>query len=137
MGSGTHGGFGHTAGSQVRFRKGHPRPEIVKDLSMALNPETYAQAVADKYNIHMKGSGYTIKIVYDPFISRGRYGKTSKDDPFQIHIGPDAFISEEELANTIAHELNHARDFIKGGSAPENRAYKSGNALAEYIRGER
>lgn len=57
-----------------------------------------------------------------------------------IELGPSAFVSEEELANTIAHELNHARSFLKGGNAPESGitgAYHAGDTLAEYIRGER
>ena len=48
-----------------------------------------------------------------------------------------AFVSEEELANTIAHELNHCRSYLKGGDAPEETAYPAGDALASYIRGER
>lgn len=64
-------------------------------------------------------------------------GKTSAKDPYKTMIGPSAFVSEEELANTIAHELNHARSFIKGGTAPESIAYAAGNLLASYIRGER
>ena len=50
-----------------------------------------------------------------------------------------AFVSEEELANTIAHELNHARSFIKGGYASEKGiygGYHAGDTLAKYIRGE-
>ena len=43
----------------------------------------------------------------------------------------------DEQANTIAHELNHARDFIRGGIAPESSAYSSGNALSDYIMGGR
>ena len=43
---------------------------------------------------------------------------------------------ESELANTIAHELNHSRSFIKGGNAPEKTAYGSGNKLSKYIGGK-
>lgn len=57
------------------------------------------------------------------------------ENPYVIELGPGAFLSEVELANTIAHELNHARSFIKGGNAPERTAYRSGNTLAKYIRG--
>lgn len=46
-------------------------------------------------------------------------------------------MNEEELANTIAYELNHARSRLKGGSASECTTYNDGNALADYIRGER
>jgi hypothetical protein len=48
-------------------------------------------------------------------------------------IWPDALMSETELANTIAHELNHARDFLRGGKAEETPAYAAGNALADFI----
>ena len=67
----------------------------------------------------------------------GIYGKTRKTNPNVIEIGPDALISETELANTIAHELNHARDFIRGGVAPEPPAYNAGYALSDYINGGR
>lgn len=46
-------------------------------------------------------------------------------------------MSEMKLANTIAHELNHARDFLHGGKAEEAPAYAAGNALADYILGGR
>lgn len=60
-----------------------------------------------------------------------------KDRPDIIELGPKVFASEKELANTIAHELNHARSFLKGGNASEKTAYASGDALEEYIRGKR
>ena len=31
--------------------------------------------------------------------------------------------------------IYHARDFIRGGIAPESSAYSSGNALSDYIMG--
>ena len=40
-----------------------------------------------------------------------------------------AYINEEELARTIAHELNHARSWLKGGRAPEDLAKAAENAL--------
>lgn len=54
-----------------------------------------------------------------------------------IEIEPDALMSEAELINTIAHALNHARDFIRGGIVPESSAYSAGNTLADYINGGR
>jgi hypothetical protein len=60
-----------------------------------------------------------------------------KNKPNIIELGPKAFFSEAELANTIAHELNHARSYLKGGSAPEETAYASGNTLEDYIRGKK
>ena len=67
----------------------------------------------------------------------GKYGRTMADAPNVIEIGPSAFYSEKQLANTIAHELNHVRSFLRGGSAPEETAYPAGNALQSYIEGER
>ena len=37
-------------------------------------------------------------------------------------------MSEKELANTIAHKLNHARSFLRGGNALEETGYPVGNA---------
>lgn len=125
------------AAGDVRYRLGEPSVPLEKTLDMALDPETYAQAVVDKYGINMRGSGQDISIVYDPDIPMGQYGKTYGDNPTTIYIGPNALVSEEELANTIAHELNHARDFLRGGSALEDPAYAAGNALSDYIRGGR
>ena len=60
-----------------------------------------------------------------------------KSRPDIIELGPKAFVNESELANTIAHELNHARSYLKGGKAPEKAAYASGDSLEDYIRGKR
>jgi len=133
MGAGFHGGFG----SDTRNRIGYPIPPTEKTLEMALSPKLYAETIVDKFNIHLKGSGKRIEIIYNPNLSPGIFGRTEKSNPYKIEIGPSALISETELANTIAHELNHARSFIKGGSAPERKAYKSGNALAKYLKGKK
>ena len=65
------------------------------------------------------------------------YQRVRKIQPNVIELGPLAFSCESELANTIAHELNHARSYIRGGTAPEDIAYTAGNTLAEYIKGVR
>lgn len=137
MGAGSHGGFGNTLGNLERNRIGCVIEETVKDLDMALSPVHYANVIAAKYNIHLKGSGKKIEVIFNPDLGPGVYGKTRAANPFRIEIGPAALVSEIELANTIAHELNHARSFIRGGDAPEERAYRSGNALASYMKGKR
>lgn len=137
MGAGKHGGFGNTLGSDARLRIGQAVEETKKTLAMLLNRVFYASIIAEKYHIHLRGSGKRIEIVFDPNLPLGVAGKTSAKNPYKIVLGPSAFVSEEELANTIAHELNHARSFIRGGNAPEETAYPAGNALASYIRGER
>ena len=134
----TLGGFGNTIGAE-RNRIGMPVPPTERDYEMALNPEYYASVISKKYGIHLKGSGVKITIVYNPNLPIGNPGKVREAHPNIIELGPGAFLSESELANTntIAHELNHARSFLRGGTAPEPRAYKSGNTLAAYIRGEK
>ena len=135
MGAGIHGGFGKTRGSRERFRIGHPVPPTEKNLEMALSKDFYVETIRKKYNIHLKGGKQAIKIVINPnLVSAGR---VVKDRPNIIELGPKAFVSEKELANTIAHELNHARSFLKGGNAPEKTAYASGDTLEAYIRGKR
>ena len=137
MGTGNHGGFGNTAGSDVRYRKGVPVPITPKTLEMSLNPLEYASAISQKYKIHLKGSGQKVIIKYDPDLPMGIYGKTYKKTPNVIYVGPNAFASESELATTIAHELNHARSYLKGRRAPEKTARKSEKALKSYIGGKR
>ena len=135
MGAGFHGGFGNTYGTQERYRIGKPVPPTEKNLEMALNKDYYVKAICEKYNIHLKSGKTEIKIVINPDLAQP--GKVVKSSPNIIQLGPSAFINETELANTIAHELNHARSFLKGGIAPENTAYASGDTLEEYIRGKR
>lgn len=137
MGAGFHGGFGKTAGSNERYRIGKIVEPTPKTYEMALDPVKYAEAVAKKFNIHLKGSGQVVKIVFNPSLGIGQYGKTREATPNIIEIGPSALYSEKQLANTIAHELNHARSFLRGGKAPEDTAYPAGDALQNYIEGGR
>ena len=133
MGAGEYGGFGNTYGSRNRI--GNPVPPTERNYEMALNPAYYAEVIAKKYNINLKGSRQKLKIVFKPDLKSA--GKVRKANPHIIELGPSAFYSEIELTNTIAHEVNHSRDFIRGGNAPEDKAYSAGNALEEYIRGRR
>lgn len=83
-----------------------------KTYEMALNPELHANEVAKKYGINLRGSGQKIKILYNPKLASA--GRTQAITPNVIELGPSAYINEEELANTIAHELNHSRSFLRG-----------------------
>jgi hypothetical protein len=136
MGAGYHGGFGKTKGAEQRNRIGHPVPPTQKTLDMALNPELHAKVIAKKYGINLRGGGKEVSIKYNKNLRPGVYGITRRNNPYVIEVGPSAFVNESELANTIAHELNHARSFIKGGNAPEKTAYGSGNKLSKYIGGK-
>ena len=135
MGAGYHGGFGNTQGNQERYRIGHPVPPTQKTFEMALNPDSYVKAICNKYNIHLKSGKTEIQIIVNPTLAPA--GRVVKSRPNIIELGPKAFINETELANTIAHELNHARSYLKGGRAPESTAYASGNTLEKYIRGKK
>lgn len=136
MGAGYHGGFGYTNGSRERrYRFGRPVPPTERNLRMALDKDYYVQVICDKYHIHLKSGKTIIQIEIDPNLKSA--GKVAKSKPYVIRLGPSAFVNESELANTIAHELNHARSFLKGGDAPEPAAYTAGDTLAEYIRGNR
>ncbi len=135
MGAGIYGEFGKTRGNQERYRLGHPIPPTQKDLAMALNKEYYVEKICEKYNIHLKSCKTAIRIIINPnLVSAGRVVKSR---PTIIELGPKAFFNETELANTIAHELNHSRSYLKGGNAPEKTAYASGDTLEEYIKGNR
>ena len=129
--------YNNNACTGVRNRKGEPVPATEKTLEMSLDYEYYAYIIAEKYGINLRGSGQNITIKYNPNLRPGIYGRTTAANPNIIEFGSDALRSEIELANTIAHELNHARDFIRGGAAPEPPAYDAGNALADYINGGR
>lgn len=123
---------------------------------MRLDPEGYAYAVAEKYGINLKGSGQKISIQIDNSLNRGVYGKSGEMNPTVIILGEAAFYDEATLANTIAHELSHCRDYLRGAgrlnpqlhkphgqtdslniSGGVRTVYGAGNALEAYIRGER
>ena len=119
---------------EVRYRK-QAGPPIEWTYEMRLNPDLYIQAVVEKYGINLRGSGQQITVKFNSdLVSEGLSRKATPDI---IELGPRALVSEEEVANTIAHELNHARSWLKEGDAPENSAYSAGNSLAAYIRGEK
>ncbi|MCA9701697.1 MAG: RHS domain-containing protein, partial [Myxococcales bacterium] len=120
-------------GCGVRDRLGEAVPPIEKTLDMALEPQLYIDAAVKKYGINLRGSGQQIHAIYNPDLVSA--GKSRAATPNVIEIGPAALRDESELANTIAHELNHARSWLRGGDAPEATAYPAGNALSDYIAG--
>ena len=137
MGGGFHGGFGNTIGAVERYRVGSVVEPAEKSLEMALNPIKYIEVISKKYNIHLRGSSVKIEVIFNPEMPLVQKGKTRAAMPNVIEIGPGALVSEKELANTIAHELNHARSFLRGLNAPERTAYYAGDALQSYIEGGR
>lgn len=88
-----------------------------------------------RYGINLRGSGQAITVRFNPDLVSA--GLSRRATPTIIEVGPSAFASESELANTIAHELNHSRSWLRGGTAPEEAAYAAGDALSDYIAGGR
>jgi hypothetical protein len=112
----------------------------------ALNPQGYVEDVATHYGINLRGSGQKISVLYDSGLGAGKYGVTYASEGGKvIRIGPDALVDQPTTANTIAHELSHARDFLRGSHKPhgfdssvgDGSVYGSGNALESWIRGGR
>ena len=89
---------GSKGGTDVRNRQGRPVLATEKTLDMALDPETYANTIAEKYGINLRGSGQSITIKYNADLRPGIYGRTTAANPYVIEIGSDALVSEEELA---------------------------------------
>jgi hypothetical protein len=78
-----------------------------------------------------------LKPVFDYSLPFDQKGFTRQvEGGWVIRIQP-IFHDEADLANTIAHELSHARDFQKGLSSPEFPAHNAGNALEDWINGGR
>ena len=129
------GDCGNEADAVVRYAKGQSVQPIQKTYEMALDGKKYIDAVVEKYGINLRGSGQSITTRYNPDLASEGFWTSEK--PTELQIGRLAMSNEEQLANTIAHELNHARSWLQGGNAPESTAYKAGDALSAYIRGER
>lgn len=113
----------------------------------ALSPQLYLNDLADYYGINLRGAGQDISLVYDETLPPGQLGVTREAEGGQvIRVGPDALVDDATAANTIAHELSHARDYLNGGihkphgsdaSLGDGSVYGSGNALEDWINGGR
>lgn len=131
------------------YMHGQPVPPMERTLDHALNSEQYLYDVAQRHGINLRGSGQPIQIVYDESLDMGsgKLGRTIESEGGRlIRIGPGALTDEATAANTIAHELSHARDYLRGDihkphgdnlSLADDTAYGSGNALEDYIKGNR
>ena len=122
--------------TNVSYRLGVPIQPTEMTIDMALSREHRAQVMVEKYHINLTAGGKKVTIKIDSSL-RGKAGKVSKDDPTTIVLGDSAFISEEELACTIAHELVHCREYVNTGESDETRSYESEGKLREFIRGQR
>jgi hypothetical protein len=140
---------GNKGKANEQYMVGKPVKPTEKTLDMALDPNAYLGAIVDKFGINMKGSKGPVDVIYDSSlgVGTGKYGVTkASEGGFAIRVGPDAVLQgEAQLANTLAHELSHARDYQRGMHKPhgdafsigDNTPYGSGNALQQYIEGKR
>ncbi|MFE2260333.1 putative T7SS-secreted protein [Streptomyces griseosporeus] len=135
--------------TEEREARGVRQSEVERTLENSLDKETYLRDVAEKYGINLRGSGQDIKVVYDPDLRPGVLGVTRGEEGGRvIRIGPSGIIDDATAANTIAHELSHARYWLKhgtfdgqehghAGSMGDGTPYGSGNALQDWIEGNR
>jgi hypothetical protein len=128
------------------YRLGTSAKPLERTYEHALSPQLYTEDVARHYGINLRGSGQGITLLYDETLEVGKLGVTYASEGGRvIRIGPDALIDQATTANTIAHELSHARDYLRGRHKPHGDAssvgdrtpYGSGNALQEWIEGTR
>ncbi|GEM49477.1 hypothetical protein [Deinococcus cellulosilyticus] len=105
--------------------------------------QEYVEQVAKKFGINLKGSGQKIQVIYDDTIDFTQEGLTkAKEGGLIIRVGPGSFKTsnpadlEANVANTIAHELRHARNYLKGLKIDDELdALASGEKLEAYIKG--
>jgi hypothetical protein len=105
---------------------------------MAYDRQLYVNAVASRYGFDQRG----IQILYDPTLDPLiESGLTRQVEGGRIiRIGPGAFdtsdnlLREATVADTIAHEMVHAENYLKGLSiVDENDAVNAGIAMRNFI----
>ncbi|MDD9375088.1 hypothetical protein M8Z33_00025 [Streptomyces sp. ZAF1911] len=140
---------GRPATSSERAAMGVRQGGVERTLDNSLDKTTYLNDVAGKYGINLRGSGQEIKVVFDPDLGPGLLGVTRAVEGGRvIRVGPDGIYNDATAANTISHELSHARYYLRNGtfkgeihgngdSLGDGTPYGSGNALEDWIDGNR
>jgi hypothetical protein len=140
---------GNTAGAgpSELYRLGKSVAPMERTYEHALSPQLYLEDLSGHYGINLRGSGQPVSLLFDESLPAGQLGVTRAAEGGRvIRIGPDALVDEATAANTIAHELSHARDYLRGNihkphgtntSVGDGSVYGSGNALEEWIKGKR
>jgi hypothetical protein len=136
-------------GPAARAAMGRVQTGVTRTLENSLNKTTYLNDVAGRYGVNLRGSGQRISVTFDPDLPAGQLGVTRAAEGGRvIRVGPDGIADDATAANTIAHELSHARYYLKNGtfkgevhgtvdSMGDGTPYGSGNALQEWIEGRR
>jgi hypothetical protein len=92
----------------------------VRNGKKILMTHTNVTAVAEKYGIDLQGVDLVIdKVRGGTGPGRELFGITSPDG--KITLTRDAFVNEEQLARTLAHERFHLDDIRSGLSVPTAR----------------
>jgi hypothetical protein len=118
-----------TGGAEGLYRSGDG---IVRNGTKILMSRENVLAVAEKYGIDMEGVAFSLdKLRRGGGPGREFYGATLPDG--QITLARDAFLDEEQLARTLAHERFHLDELRRGMEFPweesariayEGRAYE-------------
>lgn len=116
----------------TRLRSGLAQPGVTRTLESSLNPDAHISDVVSHYEINLRESGQSISVHFNPNLASA--GRVRAASPNVIEVGPAAFASSEEMARTLAHELNHARSFLRGGAAPESTTYGAEGYLWNELR---
>jgi len=129
------------ANSLYRNRLTVPQKILNKTLDDALDPHQFVMRIAKKYGINLRGSGQDIKVEFLDHMPTGNPGRCYENMPGVIFIATlDNFRDSHEIAITLAHELNHARGYLRGlktADVTEEAAYASEGAFIEWIGGLR
>ncbi|MEV0991746.1 RHS repeat-associated core domain-containing protein [Streptomyces sp. NPDC049949] len=143
------GSGGRAAAGEERAAVGVRQGDVERTLDNSLDKTTYLKDVAKKNGINLRGSGHDISVIYDPDLGPGLLGVTRASEGGRvIRVGPDGIYDDATAANTIAHELSHARYYSKNGtfegeihghagSMADGTPYGSGNALQDWMEGKR
>ena len=94
--------------------KGRPQDPIEKTYEMRMSedwPHNFLKQVVEKYGINLRGSGKKVTLSYVDEGERPihKTGGSAESEPDIVKIYDVALDDSQELAKTIAHELNHAR----------------------------
>jgi hypothetical protein len=93
-------------------------------------------AVAEKYGIDMDGVQFSLdKLRRGSGPGKEFYGVTMPDG--QIKLARDAFMDEEQLARTLAHERFHLDELRKGMEFPWDEATRAAYEIRAYKYEER
>ncbi|MFC7532212.1 WXG100 family type VII secretion target [Actinoplanes sp. GCM10030250] len=115
------------------FREGDG---IVRNGKKLLMSSENVLAVAGKYGINMEGVRFSVdKLRRGSGPGREFYGVTTPDG--EIKLARDAFVDEEQLARTLAHERFHLDELRNGMDFPWNEADRAASEVRAYAYEER